>query len=154
MSLLAIAVGFILTACIDQSASDGSGTSDNSSLAFGQAGHPSESDRTIEVVTLDTMAYEPDAISVSEGETITFEVTNSGIIPHEFAIGDEAEQTRHAEEMADPAMATHDHPFSVYLEAGETKEIVWEFTVAGEFLYGCHVPGHYEAGMKGPLVVE
>ena len=30
----------------------------------------------------------------------------------------------------------------------------WEFTKAGEFYYGCLMPGHFEAGMIGKVIVR
>lgn len=56
--------------------------------------------------------------------------------------------------MSDARMRAHDHPFSVWLEPGETKELAWKFSEEGEFLYGCHFPGHYEAGMVGAVAVR
>ena len=32
--------------------------------------------------------------------------------------------------------------------------MVWQFTKPGEFYYGCLVPGHFEAGMIGRIVVR
>jgi len=29
----------------------------------------------------------------------------------------------------------------------------WQFTKAGEFFYGCLIPGHFEAGMIGKVKV-
>lgn len=103
---------------------------------------------------LDTMRFDPDTVSISQGDTVLFVVTNRGELPHEFTIADEAEQERHAEEMSEPGTTAHDHPFSGWLEAGETKEVAWQFRTAGSFLYGCHVLGHYEAGMAGTITVE
>jgi uncharacterized cupredoxin-like copper-binding protein len=31
--------------------------------------------------------------------------------------------------------------------------MVWQFNQAGTFHYGCLVPGHFEAGMVGKIVV-
>ena len=31
--------------------------------------------------------------------------------------------------------------------------MVWNFNRAGEFCYGCLVPGHFEAGMLAKIVV-
>jgi uncharacterized cupredoxin-like copper-binding protein len=123
-------------------------------LAVGQAGYPDEADRKIEVSTLDSMKYEPDSITVEEGETIHFVITNEGKLPHEFTLGDEAAQEEHSKEMGGGMTMAHDHPFAVYLEPGQTKELTWNFTNPGEFIYGCHVPGHYDAGMKAPVIVE
>ena len=32
--------------------------------------------------------------------------------------------------------------------------VVWQFTRAGEFQFGCLVPGHFEAGMVGKVTVK
>ena len=137
------------------------GTSDASSdagggsaLPFGSAADPADAVRRVEIQTLDEMAFSPEHLTVERGDVILFEVANTGKLPHEFTLGDEAEQQRHAEEMAEPGMTAHDHPFSVWLEPGETKELAWEFGESGEFLYGCHAPGHYEAGMVGAITVR
>ena len=150
------AATLLLSSCVSQAANEERPgvSAAPTRLAVGQAANPADADRTIEIVTLDTMTYDPESITAPQGETILFIVTNEGNLPHEFSLGDEAAQVEHSKEMSDPNMTTHDHPFSVYLEPGETRELAWEFTRAGEFLYGCHVPGHYEAGMKAPLTVE
>jgi uncharacterized cupredoxin-like copper-binding protein len=41
----------------------------------------------------------------------------------------------------------------VHVAPGKTGEIVWQFTKAGEFHFGCLVPGHFEAGMVGRIRV-
>lgn len=128
--------------------------SNEAALPFGSAGNPEAAAETIEIDTLDAMRFEPASVAVERGDTILFVVTNDGRLPHEFTIGDDAEQERHAREMAEMGTMPHDHPFSVWLEPGETKEVAWEFGVAGEFSYACHVAGHYEAGMVGSITVE
>jgi uncharacterized cupredoxin-like copper-binding protein len=39
------------------------------------------------------------------------------------------------------------------LPVGETKELTWRFTVAGDVLIACHQPGHSEAGMTAVITV-
>ncbi|MEA2026476.1 MAG: plastocyanin/azurin family copper-binding protein [Chloroflexota bacterium] len=39
------------------------------------------------------------------------------------------------------------------LEPGVSVEVVATFDEAGEMLIGCHVPGHWEAGMRGTITV-
>jgi uncharacterized cupredoxin-like copper-binding protein len=51
-------------------------------------------------------------------------------------------------------MQHHDHPNAVMVKPGRTRELVWRFTRAGAFEYGCNVPGHYESGMKGTIAVR
>jgi uncharacterized cupredoxin-like copper-binding protein len=47
------------------------------------------------------------------------------------------------------AMPEHDDPNAVMVQPGETKELIWTFTKTENVEFGCNVPGHYEAGMKG-----
>ncbi|MGH8532376.1 MAG: cupredoxin domain-containing protein, partial [Gammaproteobacteria bacterium] len=115
--------------------------------AVGQPGHPDRVGRSIAVSASDTMRYDPPEITVTAGETIRFEVQNDGSLRHEFMIGDATEQRAHSEMMKrDPDM-DHNDPNTITLEAGEGKTLVWQFGEAGELEIGCHVPGHYEAGM-------
>lgn len=123
-------------------------------FAFGEPADPSEADRTVTIVASDDMAYDPPTVEVSAGEVITFEVENVGQLPHDFTIGDEAAQQEHAAEMAEmSADEAHADPNTITLAAGETGSLTWRFTEDGEFLYGCHQPGHYDAGMVGTMTV-
>ena len=45
----------------------------------------------------------------------------------------------------------HDEPNSVLLEPGKSAEIVWKFPEHAELEFACNVPGHYDAGMQGPI---
>ena len=111
--------------------------------------------RTVEVTALDSFVFEPSTIAVSAGETVTFEITNSGHAAHEFTLGDAAMQQEHADAMAHmPDGMPHDLPNSVRLQPGETKELTWQFGHASTIEFACHEPGHYEAGMRGQLTVS
>jgi len=48
----------------------------------------------------------------------------------------------------------HDDPNAVRLEPGEEAEIIWTFGEAGTFEFACLLPGHYEAGMHGPIIIN
>jgi uncharacterized cupredoxin-like copper-binding protein len=73
---------------------------------------------------------------------------------HEMVLGTMDELRKHAKLMRkDPAMA-HDAPYMVHVAPGKSGEIGWQFTSAGEFLYGCLVPGHFDAGMIGKVTVK
>jgi uncharacterized cupredoxin-like copper-binding protein len=113
-----------------------------------------EADRIVEITALDTMAFEPAAIELAAGETVTFRVTNAGQAAHEFTLGDAAMQREHAEAMSHmPGGMPHDLPNSIRLEPGETRELTWRFGAAAELEYACHEPGHYEAAMRGRIGV-
>ncbi|GEM_PF-130274 len=124
----------------------------------GGVGGPADADeavRTIEVTTLDTMTLEPIMITVSAGETVTFVVTNSGQIVHEFTLGDAAMQQEHAMMMAHiPAGMAHDTPNTITLQPGETKHLTWRFGGTGTLEYACHEPGHYQSGMRGEITIN
>lgn len=106
-------------------------------------------------VTMDNFSFEPAAVTVGAGETIRFIVSNPTTIPHEFVLGDAEEQEHHHMEMAEGMSDDHmmDEPNELELEAGETGELVWTFDEAGEQMMGCHIEGHWEAGMLGNISV-
>jgi uncharacterized cupredoxin-like copper-binding protein len=122
---------------------------------FGAPGDAAAADRVIEVTAADDFSFTPNTVEVAAGETVTFRVTNRGAIVHEFVLGTEAVQDEHEEEMEEMGdMAMGDEPNAIDLEPGETKEFTWSFTASGSLLYGCHEPGHYDAGMHGDLTVS
>jgi uncharacterized cupredoxin-like copper-binding protein len=123
--------------------------------SYGQPGDPAKATRTIAIMTLDSLRYDPASIDVRPGETVTFKVTNMSKVAHEFDIGDAAFQAKHETEMrAMPAgMVMSDETGAIDLQPGETKMLTWTFAKAGGVLYACHQPGHYAAGMKGDIKV-
>jgi uncharacterized cupredoxin-like copper-binding protein len=85
--------------------------------------------------------------------------TNNSNAPHEFVIGDEAVQQAHEEEMTngDEVMdndTMDGQPYAVDVEPGETATLIYTFDKPGTLLIGCHVPGHYAAGMTGTITIE
>jgi len=42
----------------------------------------------------------------------------------------------------------------VNVPAGQSATLVYTFNNPGTLIYGCHVPGHYLAGMRGTITVE
>lgn len=115
----------------------------------------SESPRVIEVDMLDTFAFEPDAITVQAGETVRFVLHNRGVLPHDFTVGDGTAQMHHEEEMMHGGGHGHgDAGSAILVDGGKTGELVVMFPATPvEWLVGCHVPGHYDAGMHGTLSV-
>lgn len=159
-------LGLLLAACSAGGSSPGAMASMEASMDmaseheheefdFGEPADAADADRTVEITASDAFAYDPAVVEVTAGETITFRVENTGKIVHEFVLGDEDLQHEHEAEMGEmsPGMAMHDEANAISLEAGETKEITWTFTTAGDVLYGCHEPGHYDAGMVGVIHV-
>lgn len=108
----------------------------------------------MDVTLTDAFRIEPCAMNVRAGVPVTFVVANIGAIPHEFFLGDEAAQVAHAQEMLSMAGAPmHDEAHGVSVAPGETKELTYTFAAPGLYLAGCHVPGHYPAGMKATITV-
>lgn len=173
LTALIALLGLVFSACggdsestattVDESATtvaddhDDEADHDEELFTFGAPGEPNDADRVIEVDANDDLTFDPAEIQVTAGETVTFVVTNTGAIPHDFTIGDQDTQDAHEEEMAEMIesgeMGEHADSNAVVLEAGETKEITWTFTVTGTVLIGCHQPGHYAGGMKGTIEV-
>ncbi len=120
---------------------------------FGVEGDPAKATRTVTVSMDDTMRYSQQEIRVAQGETVTFVITNKGKLLHELVFGTEDELKKHAELMRKNPGMEHDEPYMAHVKAGRTERMTWKFTNPGTFLYGCLVPGHFEAGMKGKVVV-
>lgn len=120
-------------------------------FAFGGPGDPDAAAQTIEVTATDPYRFDPEALEVGAGETVTFVVTNEGDQKHEFVLGDRDYQEGHAEAMAAGEM--HHEGNAVSVAPGATEELTWTFPDEGEVLYGCHVQGHYQGGMVGVIRV-
>ncbi|WP_454780428.1 cupredoxin domain-containing protein [Legionella sp. WA2022007384] len=84
-----------------------------------------------------------------EGEIITFEVTNTGKVAHEFSIGDEEEQKEHQKMMRAMPGMVHEDGNTITINPGETKKLTWKFQSSSkhEVVFSCNIPGHFEAGM-------
>ena len=121
--------------------------------AFGKAADPKQAARTIRVEMADTMRYAPAEITVKRGDTVRFVATNNGKVMHEMVLGTMKDLREHAELMKKHPGMEHDEPHMLHVAPGRTGEMGWRFTRAGEFYYGCLVPGHFESGMVGRIKV-
>ena len=99
------------------------------------------------------MRFRPDRIEVRQGETIRFVVRNGGKVLHEMVIGTEAELAEHAATMRKFPTMEHDEPYMAHVKPAARGEMVWNFNRPGTFEFACLVAGHFEAGMKGTIVV-
>lgn len=90
-------------------------------------------------ISMTEFAYRPDQLELPAGG-YTFAITNDGAVPHEWMLN---------------AFGSHDRHLATtrQLASGETQEV--EVTLEpGTYEYACHIPGHYEAGMKGTIRVS
>ena len=120
---------------------------------FGREGDPKKASRTVRVDMSDKMRFTPAELTVKQGETVRFQVKNSGQVMHEMVLGTMDELKKHAEMMKKHPGMEHDEPYMAHVAPGKTETMTWQFTKAGEFYYGCLVPGHFEAGMIGKVTV-
>jgi uncharacterized cupredoxin-like copper-binding protein len=125
---------------------------------YGVPGDPNAPARTVTIVMVEKddghMVYEPNKLEVKLGEQIRFVLENKGQLDHEFVLGTESEIDEHALLMQKFPEMEHSDPNMKRVEAGAEGELVWRFTVAGEFDFACLIPGHIEAGMFGSIVVK
>ena len=127
---------------------------DGHAAALGHPGDPKAKARIVAVAMADTMRFHPEVVRVRRGETIRFTVRNAGQIKHEMMLGTEEELKKHAELMQRFPEMEHDDPNGVTVEPNRRGEVLWTFTKPGTYTFGCLVPGHFEAGMHGRIVVE
>lgn len=140
--------------------SAGPGASGHSHDTHFSAGEPGDSKKPARVVQVTTnegsgkMMFIPDRVEIKRGEQIKFVLRNNGELDHEFVLATTAENVKHAEEMKKNPEMEHDDPNAKRLAPKKTSEIVWKFSKAGEFEFGCLIPGHREAGMTGTIIVK
>jgi uncharacterized cupredoxin-like copper-binding protein len=75
---------------------------------------------------------------------VTFTITNSGNVPHDFKICAKPTTTK-----ADTCTGKK----TTLISMGASKKLTYTFTKAGSYEYLCTVAGHAIAGMKGLLKV-
>ena len=124
---------------------------------MGEPGDPkARGIRTIEIAMNDRMRFQPAVVTAKRGETVRFVVKNTGDQKHELVLGTPKELIEHAKVMEKFPEMEHDDPNAVSVEPGKTGTLVWKFTKAGEWDigFGCLIPGHFDAGMKGRIVVR
>jgi uncharacterized cupredoxin-like copper-binding protein len=125
-------------------------------FAAGQPGDPKKPSRTITVVAREDgkrMLFEPERVEVRQGEQIRFVIWNEGTWDHEFLLDSFDGNAKHKAVMQKHPEMEHDDPNGKTIGVSEKAEVLWRFTKVGTFEYACLLPGHYEAGMKGVVVV-
>jgi uncharacterized cupredoxin-like copper-binding protein len=158
-----VAAGFLLTSIAAMLATElalpipASAHEDHGTFSAGQPGDPKKPARVIKVKMFEgsgKMGYEPARIEVRKGEQVRFVLQNDGEEDHEFVLATVTENRKHAEVMKKNPDMEHDDPNSKRLQPHRNGEIVWRFTKRGEFEFACLIPGHYEKGMVGKIIVK
>ena len=98
-------------------------------------------DNDIQTILVDIKEFKftPSEIQIKPGK-VKFVVTNSGSVSHEFLFYESGEMTS-------PMVAMKN------MASGQTRESDVVDLKEGVYEMGCHLPGHFEAGMKGSIVV-
>jgi uncharacterized cupredoxin-like copper-binding protein len=127
-------------------------------FSAGEPGDPKKPARVVKVKMIEDgkkMLFEPKLIEVRRGEQIRFILENRGDEDHEFMLATVVENGKHAELMKKYPDMEHGDPNAKRVRPyGDSGELLWKFTKGGEFEYACLIPGHYEAGMHGKIIVK
>ncbi|WP_211466733.1 cupredoxin domain-containing protein [Collimonas silvisoli] len=128
--------------------------SEGHAAALGKPGVAAKVSKTMSVDMNDNMRFTPATITIKRGETVKFIVKNSGKVKHEMVLGSIKELKEHAALMQKFPEMEHADPNQVSLEPGQSGELIWQFSKAGAFDFACLQPGHFEAGMRGKVIVK
>ncbi len=106
-------------------------------------------------IEMSDFAFSPATVTLTAGEPTMLVFTNTGTVAHEVVIGDMHVQDEHEEAMAGGGHGTHmADTLSTTVEPGGTGRLLYPGDAADDLLIGCHIPGHWDAGMRGTLTVE
>ena len=143
---------------------------------IGEEGDPNKIDRVVNIKMYDNY-YEPNIVKIKKGETIKFIIENLGEMVHEYNIGTKEMHIKHQPEMQklidheiilvdkidkikmkkmskmDHSLG-HSHANSIMLEPKASGELIWKFSKDINLEIACNVPGHYESGMVGKIVLK
>ncbi|MDQ7820875.1 MAG: cupredoxin domain-containing protein [Armatimonadota bacterium] len=123
-------------------------------------------------VTLTEFKFTPATVTLQAGVPAVVTLVNKGTVEHEFMVYgrpaqavDDWDEYAMANtyfqglgevevEFAKQGAVAGTNLFEVEVQPNRTATVVFTPTKKGTFEIGCHVEGHYEAGMKGTLVVK
>lgn len=149
-------IGTLLTLTTLPAWASGSGEHGHG-LAIGVPGDADKVVRTVTIAMKETtsgkMLFSPANFTVSAGETIRIKFSNTGETDHEFVMDTAEAILEHKKLMEKFPEMEHDDPNAIRLQPNGKGEIIWTFGKAGDYAFGCLIPGHYEAGMKGTLKI-
>lgn len=85
-------------------------------------------------ITLGTMDFKPNTLTVAKGTAVTLKLVNSSALNHNFSL-----DPFHVSQNAD---------------AGQTVSVSFTPDQSGTFYFYCNVSGHAQAGMVGKITVQ
>ena len=101
-------------------------------------------------VQLGDFSVTPGTAKLQAGRMYLFEVTNTGAATHEFVLESASSVDEPLSKVADGAKMEAE---AEDIAPGQTKDVLWAFATPGDYQMACHVPGHFEAGMKADFTV-
>lgn len=106
-------------------------------------------DVTVEI-KIHHSAFVPDQLTVVEGTRVRFLVVNGDPIHQELITGGPEVHLRHANgtEADHPAV-----PGELSVGPNDTAVTTFAFDTPGVYEFACHLPGHYDYGMRGEIEV-
>jgi uncharacterized cupredoxin-like copper-binding protein len=101
-------------------------------------------------ITIHYSHFSPAIVSVPAGQPVTFVITNTDPIDHEWIVGDAASHERHRTG-TEPVHGAR--PSEVTIPAGTERRTTLTFAASGSQQFICHLPGHEAYGMVGTVVI-
>jgi len=105
--------------------------------------------RTVNI-TIHYSHYEPAAVTVPVGRPVTFVITNTDPIDHEWIVGDAATHERHR---TGTEPVHNARPTEITIPALSQKRTTVTFPSTGSLQFICHLPGHEAYGMVGTVTI-
>lgn len=101
-------------------------------------------------IDIEHSRFLPERLVIAEGTRVRFLVVNGDPIHHEFITGGPEVHRRHAQgtEGRHPSI-----PGEVSVDPNGQAMTTFTFDQAGRFEFACHLPRHYEYGMRGEIDV-
>ncbi len=152
-AIAASAAALISTVAVQQSTF----AHDAPHFSAGEPGNPKRASKTVMITMRESdgkMLFSPSRIEVRRNEQIKFVLTNAGHLDHEFMIATPEENQKHAVLMQKYPDMVHEDPNGRTVKTKQKGELIWRFTKRGTFEFACLIPGHYESGMLGTIVVK
>src|SRR5262245_25507635 len=101
-------------------------------------------------ITIHYSHFDPSAVTVPVGRPVTFVITNTDPIDHEWIVGDAALHERHRT----GTEPVHDaRPTEITIPALSQRRTTVTFPPTGPLQYICHLPGHEAYGMVGTVTI-
>jgi uncharacterized cupredoxin-like copper-binding protein len=102
-------------------------------------------------ITIHYSHFDPAVVHVPAGVPVTFVITNSDPIDHEWIVGDAATHERHR---TGTEPVHNARPTEITIPARSERRTTVTFAAGtGSELFICHLPGHEAYGMVGTVVV-